>query len=324
MGLSQQLNRRIGVAGAKGFIGSSLVPHLRGLGVLRTLDRSLPVESHLFETVEVILGDLLSPKDCTTFVSGLDVVFYLAHRNTDTDFPSDSMLNSLPILNLIQAIRGSGKKTHVVYFSSGGAIYGNSNGRVPFKETDPCTPLSSYGIQKLFAEHYLRLAAQQGILTATVLRVGNAYGKLLPTQRMQGLIGVALSNVVNRKPITVFGDPNNIRDYIHLDDICSICEKTIAPVDDFAIFNVANHTGYSVSDVLSLIERLSGKRFTCEPPRDIATGVRFPDWCVLDITKARETFQWAPKVSLSEGITRMLSVSGLEPATMAETTGQDV
>jgi UDP-glucose 4-epimerase len=69
-------------------------------------------------------------------------------------------------------------------------VYAAKPDKSSYRETDPCAPVSSYGIQKLAAEEYLRLAARKGHLTATVLRVGNAYGTLLPHHRMQGLIGV--------------------------------------------------------------------------------------------------------------------------------------
>ena len=303
------------MTGAKGFIGSSLVPYFldRGIGTLRVLERSLAPGQASDENVDVLLGDLLSPNDCSAFVTGLDVVYYLAHRNTpvnsDADFSSDSMLNSIPLLNLIQAIRNAGKKTHVVYFSSGGAVYGNSSDRIPFKETDPCVPVSSYGIQKLLAEQYLRLAAQQGILTATVLRVGNAYGKLLPSQRMQGLIGVVLSKLLHREQVVIFGNPNNVRDYIHVDDICSVCEKVIDPFEEFSVFNVANQAGYSVLEVIAIIEEVLGQPFERVLAHEDTRGQRLPDWCVLDTARARRALSWAPQVSLHEGIMKAVSAT---------------
>ena len=129
-----------------------------------------------------------------------------------------------------------------MYFSSGGAVYAPKHDRVRYRETDVCAPLSSYGIQKLAAEHYLRLAAFRGLLTATVLRVGNAYGTLLPQHRMQGLIGVAINCVVHNRPVRVFGNPANVRDYIHLDELCNLAERVARPVEEFSIVNVGSGT----------------------------------------------------------------------------------
>jgi len=85
-------------------------------------------------------------------------------------------------------------------------------------------PLTEYRTGR---EQYLRLAADKGYLTATVLRPGNAYGTALSEFRMQGLIGVAVNSVVHGKPVRVFGNPNNVRDYVHLDDIQRYCHARI-------------------------------------------------------------------------------------------------
>src|SRR5258708_31575744 len=167
-------------------IGSQLIRHYaKSSTSMRAIVRSLsPAHESSMRSVSITYGDLCSPHDCEAFLSGVDTVFYLAHTNSpitsDLDWPSDAALNLNPLLTLIQAVRIMGHCPHLIYFSSGGAVYGPSTGRVPFRETDPCQPVSSYGVQKMTAEHYLRLAALKGILKATILRVSNAYGTLLP------------------------------------------------------------------------------------------------------------------------------------------------
>ena len=256
---------RIGFAGSRGAIGSYLLPRIasRYGGSVRLFLRNVRV-GELYHDSEVLCGDLLSPKDCGRFVKGLDVIYYLAHCNTpvssDRDQPNDALLNVVPLLNFLQAIQDEETKPHVVYFSSGGAIYGRNPERVPWRETARCQPTSSYGIQKLAAEHYLRLAAEKGHLTCTVLRVSNAYGTLLSPQRMQGLVGVAINNALHNAPVRVFGNMDNVRDYVHLQDICAIAEKAAQPKEPFTILNVGSGRGYSVNDVLNIIQDL--RRFT--------------------------------------------------------------
>ena len=168
--------------------------------------------------------------------------------------------------------------------------------RVRYRETDVCAPLSSYGIQKLAAEHYLRLAAFRGQLTATVLRVGNAYGTLLPQHRMQGLIGVAINCVVHGRPVRVFGNPANVRDYIHLDELCNLAERVARPIEEFSILNVGSGRGHSVTDVLGLIEQCYGGAIQVQA--EPGCGKWLQDWVVLDITKAQRDFGWFPTVDL--------------------------
>jgi len=299
-----------GIAGAKGFIGSYLSKHIasKDAGTLRLLARNV-ADYHGPATAEILHGDLLSRSDCERFATGLKVIYYLAHKNTpvdsDLDIPSDALANLVPLLNLLHAIQYLGTKPHIVYFSSGGAVYARKPELVPYRETDPCTPLTSYGIQKLAAEQYLRLAAHKGYLTATVLRPGNAYGTLLPEFRLQGLIGVAINSVVHGKPIRVFGNPNNVRDYVHLEDISEIAVRASVPREPFSILNVGSGEGHSVLDVIRLIEQSRGR------PVEIQTEQSFggwlTDWVVLDIAKARAQYNWSPTIELRSGIDRMLT-----------------
>jgi len=299
-----------GVVGAKGFIGAYLTKFLlaRRVGSLRLLVRTRPHDAEV-SGAEVVCGNLLSSEDCACFAEGLRVIYYLAHTNSpvnsDRDWPADGLNNLLPLLNLLEAIRSSKIRPHIVYFSSGGAVYAPSAARIPYVETDRCEPASSYGIQKLAAENYLRLAASQGYITATALRVGNAFGTQLPQHRLQGLIGVAVNNIVHGKPVRVFGSVHNVRDYVHLEDICAIAETAAQSCDGFSIVNVGTRIGYSVLDVLQMIESCYGRRIQIDEAEIDGHGLT--DWVVLDNSKAKREFGWTPLIDLRSGINEMLA-----------------
>jgi UDP-glucose 4-epimerase len=236
----------------------------------------------------------------------LKVIYYLAHVNTpvnsDLDLPNDALLNLVPLLNLLDAIQSLGGNPHVVYFSSGGAVYPPTQNRIPYREEDPCSPRSSYGILKLTAEDYLRLAASKGYLTATVLRVGNAYGTLLSQHRMQGLIGVTISRILHGHPLRIFGSLDNVRDYVHLEDICSMAARASIPRREFSIVNVGSGQGHSVTEVLRVIEECYGGPLNIQ--HDESCGNELADWVVLDNTKAAREFGWYPAIDLRSGIER--------------------
>jgi len=126
---------------------------------------------------------------------------------------------------------------------------------------------------------------------------------------MQGLIGVVLSKLLHREQVVIFGNPNNVRDYIHVDDICSVCEKVIDPFEEFSVFNVANQAGYSVLEVIAIIEEVLGQPFERVLAHEDTRGQRLPDWCVLDTARARRVLSWAPQVSLQEGIMKAVSAT---------------
>jgi UDP-glucose 4-epimerase len=300
----------IGITGSRGFIGSYLLRYIRSkqMGKVRLIVRKAIIGDEERDA-ELVYGDLCSLKDCQQFALGLDLILYLAHRNTpvnsDADQPNDASLNMIPLLNLLHAVEVAKNKPHVIYFSSGGAVYGRTTQRIPFREMDICQPISSYGIQKLAAEHYLRIAAERGHLTCTVLRIGNAYGTLLPHRRTQGLIGVAINQVLHKNPVRVFGSLDNIRDYVHLQDICTMIEKAARPKEPFTIVNVGSGRGYSVSDVLQSIQNCIDWPLQVERVHDPAYGQWLTNWVVLDISKAGTDFGWAPAVNFQDAITAM-------------------
>lgn len=303
-----------GIVGATGFIGSHLCQHLScGRQPLRIFARSEAKIPPLANT-QVLLGNLLSGPDCERFASGLEVIYYLAHTNnpfnSDLDQAADAALNLAPFLTLLHTIRALAAKPHIVYFSSGGAVYAPSPARAPYRECDPCAPSTSYGILKLTAEQYLRTAAERGELTATVLRIGNAYGTLLPQYRTQGLIGVALNQILHRKPVHIFGNTENVRDYVHLRDVMTIAKMAALPRRPFDIVNVGSGRGHSVTDVLALIRDCYGSPF--DTRRNAGNAPWLPDWVVLDSSHAEREFGWVPTMSLREGIAAMLTESNAE------------
>jgi UDP-glucose 4-epimerase len=299
----------IGVVGANGFIGAYLAQYLlaRKTSPMRLFVRTM-VPAWETRSTDVVCGDLLSRVDCDRFAADLKVIYYLAHKNSpvnsDRNWPTDALQNLVPLLNLLESIRALKTKPHIVYFSSGGAIYAPKTSRIAYTEQDPCMPASSYGIQKLAAEHYLRLAASQGYITATALRVGNAYGTPLPEYRLQGLIGVAIHSLLHGKPVRIFGDLSNVRDYVHLEDICTIAQLVAKPREEFAVLNVGSGIGHSVADVLRVLETHHGQPIHIEVKE--LEGCGLPQWVVLDNSKAKREFGWAPAIDLDSGINEML------------------
>jgi dTDP-D-glucose 4,6-dehydratase len=116
----------------------------------------------------------------------------------------------------------------------------------------------------------LRLAAEKGHLTCTVLRVSNDYSVLLPPDRMHGLEAIALTTL-HGAPIIVFGNMDEVRDYVYLQDICTVAEKVTRPKEPFASLNVGSAEGRSVTDVLNI--RIASVRL-CADREGPGSGMR--------------------------------------------------
>lgn len=301
---------RLGITGAGGSLGNSLLTALAqrpGITV-RALARRPP--SSPTGDIEWQTGDLADMKTCADFVAGLDAICHFAHTNSpltsDNDWAGDARLNLLPTLNLLSAIERAGTRPHFVYPSSGGAIYGPAGTHIPFTETMPCRPGNSYGIQKLMIEQYLRVFAERGLLDATVLRIGNAYGWLLSPDRPQGFIGTAINRIRLGLPVRLVGDPRNIRDYVHAEDVAAALLHALNRRNGFDLFNIGTGEGASVIDILRVLEDLLDSPVATEVI-PLPGAERLPSWSVLDIRKAATKFGWSPRISLREGIARMLA-----------------
>ena len=299
------------ITGATGFLGRHFLARLvkatdlQIFCVARSLS-SIQEEDH--PGVQWLKGDLCSLPFCRELVTEKDVILHLAHSShpltSELDLAGDIVSNVLPSTTLLQAVLEVGSGPHIVFASSGGATYGEGVSGRPFTEEDQCVPVSGYGIQKLMIEHYIRILARRGFLTASVLRITNAYGTLLPVNRRQGLIGVAMERMLKGRPIPVFGSLGNVRDYIHLDDILECVHITLFRRNEFEIFNVGAGKGTSVSEVFALLERVTGLKALVEPVTTFG-GPGLVKCCMVSLEKAERELNWRPKIDLEAGIAKM-------------------
>ena len=299
---------KVGITGASGFIGEHLVAFLRKNEsfYLRALTRR-NCAAGLYGNFESIQGDLTSAKVCEEFCNGLDVVIHLAHSggpiSSIASFSENTISNLYPTFNLIEAIKKNNTKCKLIYSSSGGAIYANNS--LPHKENDICMPNSFYGAQKQMIENYLRIASFHDWLSVIILRISNPYGTLLPSDRMQGIIGIAAQCALNDKDLPIYGNMENVRDYIHLDDVCKAIESAILYKSKFDIFNIGSGIGTSLREVIKLIEEQTNKKINLKIESLNNTDNQLVPWVVIDPSKAIAKLKWSPSISLRDGIRKL-------------------
>ncbi len=133
------------------------------------------------------------------------------------------------------------------------------------------------------------------------MRISNPYGVLLPSERKQGLIGVALNTLFKGETLKVYGNPENIRDYIHLEDMCKAVEYSFAGKNNFDIFNIGSGKGLSVNNVLNYMEKYTNLNFKKEYINNEIAGSLI-DWNILDVSKAKNELNWIPKIDFNNGL----------------------
>lgn len=174
----------------------------------------------------------------------------LAAGNARYDIES----NLLPTLSLLDTMARYQVKD-IVFFSSGGAVYGESEEGKPHKETDELYPKSSYGVVKLAIEKYLFLYKNLYGLHPLVLRLSNPYGNYHYSSR-QGIINIALRAAQQNKPFTVWGDGIATKDYIFVEDVCDIVFQLLERQITNEVINVASGELLSVNQILEQIKCL--------------------------------------------------------------------
>ena len=221
---------------------------------------------------------------------------------TSEETPGTEEKNDLPLLkNLLEAMAAvpKAKRPHFIFFSSGGAVYGNAPGRANV-EADACQPIGSYGRAKRAAEELVNTYAGYHGLSCTILRISNPYGYPVPKNRAQGLIPHALRCAVQDQPLTLWGDGSARKDFLHYTDFLSALELVVARRLT-GTFNLSAGESHSVSEVIALVEKHTGRRVPIQSRPALGWDVQDSR---LDNARLIAATGWKVQVNLDEGIRR--------------------
>jgi UDP-glucose 4-epimerase len=292
------VNLKILIIGGSGFIGSALVKRLIKDGLdLSAYSRGLGLMAEYKNNW--ISGDILDEISLKKALVGVDLVIHCAHSSSNNpnhlnDF--SGMHNIEGMMTLLKAMRHSRVK-RLVFLSSGGTVYGN-NEEFKVKESSRLEPISFYGVQKVTIENLLRVSKVDWGLNYIIIRPSNPFGEGQDGRGSQGLIGVILRNVIEKKLTTIFGDGEIIRDYIYINDFVDFVVKVLN-FSDSGVYNCGSGVGLSVNEVISKVEDVVGKKIPLQhmPARQNDVGR-----IVLDCKKAKSAFNWNSTTSIEAGI----------------------
>jgi UDP-glucose 4-epimerase len=207
-----------------------------------------------------------------------------------------------PHLAMVEGLVEKGWLGHLVFLSSGGAVYGDVS-TLPIVETAPRLPKGHYGLQKLILEDSLAFLARRHGFRLTILRVGNPYGATI-RKREQGVIPVIIDASLEGTPFQMFGDGRALRDYVHVKDFCVAVEKASLRTAGATTetFNIGSGTGTSLRDLIDLVTAITGKAISCAiHPTDVDVTSN-----VLDISKAKRALDWTPVIGIKAGVQQLI------------------
>jgi UDP-glucose 4-epimerase len=290
-----KLQPRVLVTGGAGFIGGAVARAYLELGA-----RTLVVDDFSSGSPErVPSGAAVEPVDIRSDAFSRAALTFrptlVVHAAAQISVPRslsdpelDRSINVGGTRRVVEAARSTGAR--VVFLSSGGAIYGDTNGAT---EESPPRPTSPYGRHKLEAEAIVR---GSGVPYA-IARLANVYG---PGQRAGGeggVVAVLASQLEAGEPVTIHGDGCQTRDFIHLDDVISAL-LLLGALEQSGTWNIGTETEASILELLDHLCRLLGPSvgITYLPPRpgDVRRSR-------LIIGRIRR-LGWQPRISLPEGL----------------------
>ncbi len=303
------------VTGGAGFIGSNLVDALlaRGERVTVVDDLSTGRRENLDAAREAgaELVDLdvreAAPLASLATELGPETIFHLAAqidvRKSLADPAFDAAVNVGGTANVLDAARAA-DCGRVVFVSTGGAIYGEGEGkRLPLDESTPVAPLSAYGQSKFAAEGYLALYERLYGLSSVALRLGNVYGPRQDPLGEAGVIAIFCGLLRSGGRPTVFGDGTQTRDYVYVGDVVEAALAAAASEASGAI-NIGTGRETSVLELVEMLTRLGGvdgfePEFAPPRPGEVQR-------ISVDPARAEAQLGWRPRTELEEGLGQTL------------------
>jgi UDP-glucose 4-epimerase len=296
--------KKILVTGGAGFIGSNLVKQLvRDGNSVIVLDNFLSgykENLHPFPQVQIVEGDVRDRSAVDKAIEGADVVFHLAAsvgNKRSIDFPIvDAEINVLGTLNILEAARKEGVRKIVTSSSAG--IFGELK-TLPIKEDHPIEPDSPYGCTKLCEEKLCLSYAKLYDIEAVCLRYFNVYG---PNQRFDAygnVIPIFVFRMLNNQPLIIYGDGEQTRDFVHVDDVVQANIKAAQTIGVSGAFNIASGTRVTINHLVEIIIDQQKADIKIEHTDERKGDVRHS---LADISLAKQKINYYPSVNLENGI----------------------
>lgn len=302
------------VTGGAGFIGSWLCDVLVDLGAKVTAVDDLSTGKAV--NIEHLISNgafTFIKADVCTFQSKeqFDFILHMAGHAAPDEYqahPIEALKTSaIGSFNMSELAR---KSDAALLFASTSEVYGDTD-VIPTPEThwgkvNPVGPRSCYDEGKRFAEALMVAYSKQHGLEVRIPRIFNSYG---PRLREDGLYGRALSRFIlqalTNKPITVYGEGKQTRSFCYVTDtVTALMLLLSAPGASGQVVNVGSTDEVSILDLAKKIQRATGSRSTIEfhPLPEDDPKRRCPD-----ISKLKRITNWEPRVTLEEGLKRMVS-----------------
>lgn len=280
-----------------------------------------------FKNIEFVLGDIRQVKDLTRAIGrGVDAVIHTAGQpgvGSSVIMPAnDFSINALGTVNVLEAARKSSKNTIIIYCSTN-KVYGENVDKLPLVEKKKryafrgvkgvsetmSTDLAAhtpYGVSKLAGDLYTQEYGYIYKMKTAVFRMSCIYGERQFGFEDQGWVAWFIIATLLDKPITIYGNGKQVRDMLYVDDLVDAFRRFIRGDLKRGLFNIGGGPNNTLSllEFLNELTLLTGKK----------SKVKFSAWrpsdqkvYITDISRVKKQLGWNPRVSVQEGIRKLIS-----------------
>ena len=245
-----------------------------------------------------------------------DSVIHLAAEshvdNSIKDPFSFAKTNIQGTLNLLESARknwGNNSKKQRFYHISTDEVYGALGYKGKFKETTAYDPRSPYSASKASSDHLVRAYYHTYGLPVLISNCSNNYG---PSQHIEKLIPLMIKNIINNKPLPIYGKGENIRDWLYVEDHAEAIDLILHSGEIGSTYNIGGNNEYKNIDIVYKLIELTD-RFLGRPERTseklisfVADRLGHDFRYAIDATKIKNELGWTPKTSFEEGLKKTI------------------
>ena len=297
-------DKRVLVTGGAGFIGSHLVSSLVETNDVVVLDDlSTGSEERVPAEAELIEGDIRDLDTVSRAMSGVDVVFHeaavvsVAESMTDPD--RTHAVNVTGTVRMLEAARGQDAR---VVLASSAAVYGHPES-VPIAEDAPVEPTSPYGLSKSIGDQSASLYADVYDLDVVALRYFNVYGPGQTGGDYSGVITVFFDQARSGGPLTVHGDGEQTRDFVHVRDVVQANLLAAAEGEPGRVYNVGTGEAITIRGLAELVRDTVGdSEVSIE---HVSSRDGDIDRSRADIDRIASELGFDPSVTLADGLAEL-------------------
>lgn len=315
------------ITGGAGFIGSHVVRHfvnnypdyhifnldaLTYAGNLENLKDIEEAKNHSFIKGDIVDADFINTLFSQTKFDG--VIHLAAESHVDrsiTDPLSFVKTNLLGTVNLLNSSIELSKENPQFrfYHISTDEVYGALGETGLFTETTPYSPNSPYSASKASSDHFVRAYGETYGLPFVISNCSNNYG---PNHFPEKLIPLFINNIIQNRPLPVYGDGNYTRDWLYVEDHAAAIDLVFHEGRDGETYNIGGFNEWKNIDLVKLLCRLMDKKLNREPKSSerLITYVKDRPGhdlrYAIDASKINRELGWKPSVTFEEGLERTI------------------